>query len=180
MSGVGSVLGITEEAPSSPVVVKTGLWDEESQVLSSSFQDKSEKAAAVGMFECGSVWVQVSSHSIDGAINAQRLTASARLYTQTCMTAKPVSFVLGHAASRSSELLMVAFQISDVVTASRGRGSGQMVPNRVPASGKQSRGLSGQAKCPPLHSSCVWDVGRSPHTHTLSSPSPSSPLALLG
>lgn len=41
-----------------------------------------------------------------------------------------------------------------------------MVPNRVPASGKQSRGLSGQAKCPPLHSSCVWDAGRSP-PHTL-------------
>lgn len=37
-----------------------------------------------------------------------------------------------------------------------------MVPNRVPASGKQSRGLSGQAKCPPLHSSYVWDAGRSP------------------
>lgn len=41
-----------------------------------------------------------------------------------------------------------------------------MVPNRVPASGKRSRGLSGQAKCPPLHSFCVWDAGRSP-THIL-------------
>ena len=36
-----------------------------------------------------------------------------------------------------------------------------MVLNRVPASGKQSRGLSEQAKRPPLHSSCVWDAGRS-------------------
>ena len=30
---------------------------------------------------------------------------------------------------------MVAFQISDVVTANQRRGSGQMAPNRVPASG---------------------------------------------
>lgn len=46
-----------------------------------------------------------------------------------------------------------------------------MVRNRVPASGKQSRGLSGQAKCPPLHSSCVWDAGRSP-THSPHHPPP--------
>ena len=59
---------------------------------------------------------------------------------------------------------MVAFQISDVVTANQRRGSGQMVPNRVPASGQQSKGLSGQAKRP-VRSSPVWDVGRSPpHT----------------
>lgn len=49
-----------------------GLWDEESQVLSSSFQGKSETAGSVCMFECVSVQVQLLSHSIDRAINAQR------------------------------------------------------------------------------------------------------------
>ena len=88
---------------------------------------------------CG---VQLVSHFTDGEVNAQRWQDGARPYTLACLTAKPELFcvcvcvrALCHAAFRRSELLMVAFQISDVVTANQRRGSGQMAPNRVPASG---------------------------------------------
>ena len=64
-----------------------------------------------------SVWVQLPSHFADGEINSQKWRDRARPYIQACLTVKPVFFVLCHAASRRSELLMVAFQISDVVTA---------------------------------------------------------------
>lgn len=66
--------------------------------------------------------------------------------------------VPGHNASQRSELLMVAFQISDAVTADEGRGSGQMVPNRAPASGCQGR----QRALPSIPLVRGTQAGRSP------------------
>ena len=73
---------------------------------------------------CG---VQLLSHFTDGEVSAQRWQDGARPYILACLTAKPELFLfvcvcvcvraLCHIASRRSELLMVAFQISDVVTA---------------------------------------------------------------
>lgn len=68
---VNAVLETVEETPSSPVGVKN-LW-EESQVLSSSFWDKSELSPVQSVcLNCVSVKLQLLTHSTDREISAQR------------------------------------------------------------------------------------------------------------
>lgn len=68
---MNAVLETVEETPSSPVGVKN-LW-EESQVLSSSFWDKSELSPVQSVcLNCVSVKLQLLTHSTDREISAQR------------------------------------------------------------------------------------------------------------
>lgn len=133
------------------------------------------------MFKCVPIWVQLLSHFTDREIDAQTWRDRIRPYIQGCLTAKPVFFVLGHRPRCLPKERIANGGISDF------RCSDSKLGKRFWTDGSQSGpclGLAeqrfvraGRAPSPPFLS-CVGC--RQVPPNTLSSPSPSSPLALPG